>query len=194
MAAADYGNEEALTRAFSHASGVFVLMPPNYDPDPGFPETVEANQVIRAALTAAAPEKIVVLSTVGAHAEQDNLLNNLKMSEESFRTLEAPVAFLRAAWFMENAAWDLADAQRGQVNSFLQPPEHPIPMIAVNDIGEAASRMLAQDWEGTRIVELEGPRRYTAVDIIQALADAFGHPVKAHFVPRQQWDALFRSQ
>lgn len=187
-------NVAAMAQALEGVEGAFILMPPNYDPQPGFPDTVKANHAVREALDAAKPSKVVVLSTVGAHVARENLLNNLKMSEESFRTLDVPIVFLRAAWFMENSSWDLSDAHQGTINGFLQPAEHPIPMVAVRDIGKAAANLLQEQWDGPRVVELEGPSRYTANDIEAALSHAFGHKVTTNAVPRSDWESLFRSQ
>jgi uncharacterized protein YbjT (DUF2867 family) len=44
VAVASFGHEDALTKAFSETDGVFLMTPPNYDPEPGFPETL-ANAV-----------------------------------------------------------------------------------------------------------------------------------------------------
>jgi len=184
----------AMTKAFSGVEGVFVLMPPTYDPEPGYPVTIAANAAVRAALLAAQPPKVVVLSTVGAHLEQENLLNNLKMTEESLGDLPLPITFLRAAWFMENASWDLAAAKTGVVPSFLQPLDHAIGMVATEDIGRAAADLLRETWTGPRVVELEGPRHYSANDIGASFAAALGHAVRMEPVPRDQWEALFRSQ
>lgn len=194
VAVTDNRNIPAMTRALTGVDGAFILMPPNYDPSPGFPDTVEANRSVREALDKAKPAKVVVLSTVGAHVERENLLNNLKMSEESFRTLNLPITFLRAAWFMENSSWDLSDARVGNINSFLQPADHPIPMIAIRDIGTTVSQLLHEDWDGARVVELEGPSRYSAKDIEDALSLAFGHRVTTNVIPHSEWEPLFRSQ
>jgi NAD(P)H dehydrogenase (quinone) len=194
VAIADNSDVTAMAHAFSSVQGVFVLMPPNYDPEPGYPQTVAANAAVRSALDAARPPKVVVLSTVGAHVERANLLNNLKMTEESLRTLPMPIVFLRAAWFFENSSWDLETAKTGVVPCFLQPLDHPIPMIATADIGVAAADLLTQTWTGPRVVELEAPERYTALDIAAGLSVALGHPVRMNPVPRAEWEALFRSQ
>lgn len=194
VAVAHNTDVDAMTRALSDVEGAFILMPPNYDPAPGFPDTVAANQAVRKALNDAKPPKVVVLSTVGAHVSRENLLNNLKMSEEAFRTLDLPIAFLRAAWFMENSSWDLSDAKQGRMNGFLQPADHLIPMIAVQDIGATVADLLHEQWQGPRVVELEGPARYSATEIAGALSLAFGHWVRLNMVPRSEWESLFRSQ
>jgi len=115
-----------------------------------------------------------------AQVAEPNLLNNSKMTEETLRQLPVPVAFLRAGWFMENASWDVEAAQNGVVPSFLQPLDHVIPMVSTADIGRAAAAFLQEDWNGVRVVELEGPRRYSAA--------ALGREVRVEPVPRETWE------
>jgi len=194
VAIASITDVDGLTKALSGVDGVFLMQPPNYDPEPGFPITRDGVAAVRAAVNAARPGKLVLLSTVGAHVEELSLLNNSKIIEEGLSTLPVPVAFVRAAWFMENAAWDVEAAKAGVVPSFLQPLDHPIPMVATADIGRTAAEVLRERWTGTRIVELEGPRRYSANDIAAGFVAALGHPVRMDPVPRDTWEALFRSQ
>jgi NAD(P)H dehydrogenase (quinone) len=194
LAIASIADADGLTKAFSGADGVFLMTPPDFDPEPGFPKTHEAIAAVKAAIAAAQPAKVVFLSTVGAQVAEFNLLNNSRVTEEGLRTVPVPVAFLRAAWFMENASWDVEAAKAGVVPSFLQPLDHPIPMVATADIGSTATDLLRESWRGLRIVELEGPRRYSANDIAVGFAEAVGHPVRMEPVPRDTWEALFRSQ
>jgi NAD(P)H dehydrogenase (quinone) len=191
---ADIMDTDALAKAFNGAKGVFLMTPPNFDPEPGFPQTVELIAAVTAAINVARPEKVVFLSTVGAHVAEPMLLNNSKMTEEALRSAPVPVGFLRAGWFMENAKWDVEAARTGTLSSFLQPLEHPIPMVATVDIGRTAAAMLGESWTGIRIVELEGPRRYSAEDIRKAFSSALGIPVHMHPFPRDEWEPLFRSQ
>src|SRR6201996_427062 len=191
---ASIGDAEALTAAFAGTDGVFLMTPPDYDPEPGFPETKANAIAIEKAIADARPGKVVFLSTVGAHVAEPNLLNNSRMTEQMLRGSSAPVAFLRAGWFMENASWDVEAARKGLIPNFLQPLDHEIPMVATVDIGRTAAALLQEDWSGVRIVELEGPRRYSAADIGQAFTAALGHEVRMQSVPRETWEQLFRSQ
>ena len=184
----------SLTKAFQGAEAVFLMMPPNYDPEPGFPQTHEAAAAIRQAIETARPGKIVLLSTVGAHVAEPNLLNNSGIVEQMLRATSAPVTFLRAAWFMDNAASDVEAARNGVIPSFLQPLDHRIPMVAARDIAHTAAELLKETWTGARVVELEGPRRYSAQDIAAGFSAALERPVRAEAVPRDQWETLFRSQ
>jgi NAD(P)H dehydrogenase (quinone) len=194
VAVAEISDAAALTRAFAGTDGIFLMTPPNFDPEPGFPDTQTNAIAINAAITAAHPPKVVLLSTVGAQVAEPNLLNNAKLTEDMLRGAPIPVAFLRSAWFMENAAWDVEAARAGVVPSFLQPLEHAIPMVATADIGRTAAALLQQSWTGVRIVELEGPRRYSAADIGQAFATALGRKVRMEPVSRETWEQIFRSQ
>ena len=67
-------------------------------------------------------------------------------------------------------------------------------MVATADIGSTAANLLRESWTGLRIIELEGPRRYSANDVAAGFAEAVGHPVRMEPVPRDTWEALFRSQ
>jgi uncharacterized protein YbjT (DUF2867 family) len=183
-----------MTEAFRGVDGVFLMTPPNYDPEPGFPDTQQNSAAIRTAIEESRPGKVVFLSTVGAQVTEPNLLNNSGMTEAMLRTVPVAVAFLRAAWFMENAAGDIESAKRGVVHSFLQPLDHRIPMVATEDIAQTAVELLGQSWNGVRIVELEGPERYSSNDVAAALASALHTPVRNEIVPRSTWEELFRSQ
>jgi len=194
VSVASIDDTAAMTEAFRDVDGVFLLTPPNYDPEPGFPDTQRNAAALRAAIEASRPAKIVFLSTVGAQVTELNLLNNSGMTEAMLRTVPVPVAFLRAAWFMENAAWDIESAKTGVVHSFLQPLDHPIPMVATEDIAQTAVELLGQSWNGVRLVELEGPERYSSNDVAAALAGVLHNPVRNEIVPRATWEGLFRSQ
>ncbi|MES2185050.1 MAG: NAD(P)H-binding protein [Pseudomonadota bacterium] len=193
LAAMDDAN--ALGRAFAGADAVFVLLPPVFDPSAGFTETQASVAALVAALQQAVPQRVVALSTIGAQASEENLLTQLQMMERAFAVLPMPVAFLRPAWFMENAAWDIDSARSlGVVPSFLQPLDKPVPMVATADVAATAAQMLRERWEGRRVVELEGPERVTPGMLAATLGRVLGREVTAQPVPRTTWDALFRSQ
>ena len=195
VAVADIADASALASAFSGAEGVFVLLPPIFDPTPGFPEAKAIVSAVRSALLSARPGKVVALSTIGAQAAQTNLLTQLGIMEHELSSLPMPVAFLRAGWFMENTSLDLAPARElGVIQSFLQPLDQPVPMVATEDIGRVAAELLQQDWTGSRIVELEGPHRVTPLQLGATLSHLLGHPVTVEATPRSTWETLFRSQ
>ncbi|WP_144108179.1 NmrA family NAD(P)-binding protein [Paraburkholderia sp. BCC1886] len=193
---ADMGDAARLAAAFEGVQGVFILPPPEFDPSPGFPEARGVIDAVSAALRAAKPAQVVCLSTIGAQSTEHNLLTQRTLMEEALRALPMPVTFLRPGWFMENAAWDVAPARdSGTLFSFLLPLDKPVPMVATADVGRVAAQLLLeQPGQGVRVVELEGPRRVTPLDIASTFSEVFGREVAAQVVPRNTWEALFRDQ
>jgi NAD(P)H dehydrogenase (quinone) len=125
---ADINDAAALTAAFKGAAGVFVLVTQNFDPLPDFREARAIAAVLRSALDAASPGRVVSLSTIGAQATRPNLLTQHSIIE---RVLGGaiPICFLRPGWFMENSSWDIAPAAKnGVFLSFLQPLDKPVPV------------------------------------------------------------------
>ncbi|HWB98157.1 MAG TPA: NmrA family NAD(P)-binding protein [Bryobacteraceae bacterium] len=195
VAAADVNDAEALTKALREVEGAFVMLPPYFDPSPGFPEAKATTAALRESLNAARPARTVVLSTIGAQAKQTSLLTQLQILEQELGTLPIPITFLRPAWFMENSAWDVAPAREtGVITSFLQPLDRPFPMVATADIGRTAAGLLQETWEGHRIVELEGAKRIAPNEIAAAFSRLLGRNVEMRVLPREQWEPLFRSQ
>jgi NAD(P)H dehydrogenase (quinone) len=195
LAAADINDVAALTAAFTRAEGVFVLVPPNFDPSPDFSEARTIAGTLRTALLAARPSRVVYLSTIGAQATQSNLLTQHTIIEQTLRDLPTPIVFLRPAWFMDNCTWDVPPAiNSGVVPSFLQPLEKPVAMVSTADIACTAAKLLQENWTGHRVVELEGPHRVTPNEIAAAFTRLLGRPVKMEAVPRTSWESLFKSQ
>jgi NAD(P)H dehydrogenase (quinone) len=195
IALAEMNDAKALQAAFAGADGVFVLLPPNFAPAKGFPEATAIVAELNKALADAHPGLIVCLSTNGAQASRPNLLTQLQIMEKGLGRLPMPVAFLRAAWFMENAAWDVEPAMKtGVVQSFLQPLDKMFPMVATSDIGRVAAELLQAKWIGPKVVELEGPRRVTPNDIAATFSKVLGRSVKMEAVPREKWESLFKAQ
>ena len=195
IAVATMDDAAALTAAFTGAKAVFVLLPPTFDPTPGFVEARRTIAAIATALRAARVTRVVCLSTIGADATQENLLTQLRLLEQALADVPAAVTFLRAGWFIENVAWDIEGARaNGILHSFLQPVDRAIAMVATADVAHAAAQLLQDAVEGRRVVELEGPARLAPVDLATALGRALGREVVAQPVPRADWEPLFRGQ
>jgi NAD(P)H dehydrogenase (quinone) len=91
------------------------------------------------------------------------------------------------------ASGDVQVAKVGVIPSFMQPLDHPIPMVATADVGQVAADLLRESWTGLSIIELEGPRRYSANDIAAGFAEALRPPVRTTSA-RDTWEVPFRSQ
>jgi uncharacterized protein YbjT (DUF2867 family) len=194
VAVADLDEVAPLAAAFTGVGGAFAVLPPIFDPTPGFREAKAMIGTLRAALVEALPPKLVVLSTVGADATRPNLLNQLGLLERALADLPTRVTFLRPGWFIENAAADLTSAREtGVIHSYLQPLDHAVPMVATEDVGRTAAQLLQEDWAGHRIVELQA-ERVTPNAIASAFARALDRSVRAEAAPRAHWEEIFRSE
>ena len=196
LAVADARDAAGLEKAFRDAEGVFVMIPANFAPAPGYPEARAIVTALRQALAAVRPAKVVWLSSVGAHRPQGlGLITQCHILEQELGSLPVASASIRAAWFMDNYQWDIGPArERGEIDVFLNPPDRAFPMVATDDIGRLAAATLQQSWRGGRCLELEGPARYSPLDAAAAFARQLNRPVTIKPIPRERWAAFFAKQ
>ena len=194
LAFAKSTDADALAKAFQGAEGAFVMLPPIFDPQEGFPEVYQNIEALYQALLTAQPKRAVVLSTIGAHVTRPNLLRPLHDMEQKLGALPMPTTFLRAGWFMENFSWDVTPAKEtGVVPSFLHPLDKRFPMIATEDIGRIAAKSLIEGWDGHQVVELEGPKRISPNEVAAAFSRLFGREIRMQVVPRNSWGSTFKA-
>jgi uncharacterized protein YbjT (DUF2867 family) len=196
VAVADVDDPIALASAFEGTDGVFLMIPPNFAPEPGLPETRKTLESFHAALATSLPKKAVYLSSIGAEQSGGlGLISSLHLLEQTLGDLPIAQAFLRAGWFMENHAWDVITAQsEGRIFSNLYPLDRKFSMVATADIGKAGADVLRQEWTGTRRIEVASPEQYSPNDIARALSSALGRTVEAIDVPRDKWTEFFIGQ
>ena len=196
IAVADVDDPNALASAFAGTDGVFLMVPPNFAPAPGFPETRKTLASYHAALAKTLPKKAVYLSSSGAEQSSGlGLITSSHLLEQTLGDLPIAHAFLRAGWFMENHALDATTAKsEGRIFSHLYPLGRKFSLVATADIGKAGADVLRQEWTGTRYIEVAGPEQYSPNDIARALATALRRPVEAVAVPRDRWTEFFVGQ
>ncbi len=192
----DWNDVAALTAAFEGTAGVFIMAPPNFAPAPGNPEAIAIANSLRSALNAAKPGKVVALSSVGAHRREGlGLITQCRILEDALVGLQIPYAIVRAGWFMENAQWDVKSArENGSIDAYLSPLDAKHPLVSTADISALIARVLGENWNGKRILELEGPERYSSNDSATAFAMVLNRAVTPKLVPRDTWAAIFESQ
>jgi NAD(P)H dehydrogenase (quinone) len=193
---ADYDDVDALTAAFTGVAGVFVMVPPNFAPAPGFPEVKATLKILHEALSRALPSKAVYLSSIGAEQPSGlGLITGSHLLEEALGDLPFSHAFLRAGWFIENSAGDVTSAQNeGRIRFQLHPLDRKFPLVATADIGKVGAETLTQNWTGIRHIEVAGPEDSSPLDIANAFAEVVGRPVEAIATPRAEWETLWVSQ
>jgi len=109
LATADILDVSALASAFEGTEGVFVLVPPNFDPAPSFPEARATAATLKSAIERARPDRVVYLSTIGAQAGEPNLLTQHTVIEQVLGELSMPIVFLRP-----DGSWKIPDGMLPQ--------------------------------------------------------------------------------
>jgi NAD(P)H dehydrogenase (quinone) len=190
----DLRQVDKLKAAFQGTDGVFVMTPTWLDAPDMFAENAAALEALSQALRSVPPTKVVLLSSIGAqHSRGTGAILKLHAMERTFADLPS-VTSIRAGWFMENFAGLIQHARTtGVLHSMLDPLERKVPMVATADIGAVVANTLGSDWSGQRIVELEGPRRYSPHDVAAALASVLDRNVEVQALPSSQWNTTYRS-
>src|SRR5262249_42850059 len=87
------------------------------------------------------------------------------------------VLFLRPGYFMENLMGQVGAIQNFGIAGSPVRPDLPIPMIATEDIGNAAAEhLLKLDFSGQETKELQGQRDLTYAEVASILGKAVGKP------------------
>ena len=152
----DWNDATAIAAALNGVEGAFVMLPTVWAPSP---ENREEKDVIANyvdALTKAVPPRVVALSSMGENKTSgQEMITDLSLFEQSFRSLPSPVAFVRAGGFFENFLFGLQAAQGGTLPVFYNPTNRKSTMVATNDIGaEVAKLLTGPAWSGHRVIEL----------------------------------------
>lgn len=194
VAVASIDDADALAEAFAGATGAFLLNPPPVSGDP-YARAQQVGTALAAAARRAGLPRAVVLSSIGAqHAAGTGVIATLNQIEALLDGAAPSVVFLRPGYFVES--WgEVAQAvvAQGVLPTFIE-PEHATPMVSTIDVGRAAAALLRESGTGRRIVELSGPRDWSAADVAAAFAEVLGRPVAPAFVPPPARAALLTGQ
>jgi uncharacterized protein YbjT (DUF2867 family) len=186
IAVADIENPNEVIGALDNVRGVYLMRPP--EPRSAGKAVAES---YREAIRKTDVGRIIVLSSIGAHQPTGTgVIATLYDLEEQLNKAERTLTFLRASFFMENWLNVMGAVQaNGVLPSFL-PADFRMPMVAVVDIGKAAARLLTDDGESQSVIELEGPRLYTANEVAAALGDRLGKEVQVVEIPADERQAV----
>jgi uncharacterized protein YbjT (DUF2867 family) len=177
--AADVGDAAALTRAFSGAKAVYLMIPPN----PAIPNVREDQERVSDALVAAVRnagvEYAVVLSSIGADKPDKTGpvvgLHNLEQKLNGVAALKA--VYLRAGYFMENLLPQVMVIKSFGVIGGPLRSDLKVAMIATQDIGAAAAEALLKlEFTGKQARELLGQRDLTYQEVASVVGKAIGKP------------------
>jgi uncharacterized protein YbjT (DUF2867 family) len=194
VAVADIHDTGVLRRIFRRGRRLYALNPPaapNTNTDAEEKKTIAS---ILAAIEGSGLEKIVGHSTYGVRkGEAIGDLGTLYALEDGLKHQPIPASILRAAYYLTN--WDMSletAREKGVLNTFF-PEDFRLPMVAPEDLGEAAADLMTEPAGETRLLYVEGPDRYTPADVAAALSERFERSVKVVTTPPDKWEETYRS-
>jgi uncharacterized protein YbjT (DUF2867 family) len=191
VAVVDFNDAQALSFVLEGVEGAYLLTPQSvYDSNP-LQKWGDLNQSIVTAVKNARLKNTVFLSSMGAHRDKrTGLVQALYDAEQKFKNAEVPVAVLRAAYFYENWIPTLdAVHEKSALPTFLQ-PKRSIPMVSVKDVAAVAVDLLLNPANASRVVELAGPKDYSAQDIIDILEQILGKQIDLLPFSKGGWEEV----
>lgn len=194
VAVADIQDADALTKAFEGGKVLYLMNPPNEQSESMFDEAEKNIKAYQTAIKNSSLEKLVVLSSEGAHLSSGTgpILTNHRI-EETFKNSGIPTTFVRAAYFMENWNSSLESVKNeGVLPSFVQPLDKKVPQVDTEDIGRTAAEAMLEKSDGVQIKELAG-FEVSPNDVAAAFSKVLGKEIKAVPVPEEQWLEIFKT-
>lgn len=184
VAVASLEDVPAMTKALMGATGVYLLVPPNYGAAAWLAEQRQRMDLAAQAVKASGIPHVVFLSSVGGHlADGTGPIRAVHYGEQVLGAVANHLTILRPCSFMENWAPGIGMAKsQGLLPTFIAPAAK-VPMISTLDIGRTGAERLLAGGSGKQIVELAGPEEYSPAEAAAALSEILGKPVLAQPAP-----------
>ncbi len=177
--ATDLSDTNQVVKATAGAEALLWLVPPvsNY---PSLKQSYE--KIIKSGVEAVEAneiKRVVAITSIGA-GSRDNLgtISYAGQIEEAFRKLKVNFVALRPGYFMENFLSQTVSIKDNGYFAFTYAPDHDIPFISTDDIGDVAAGYLLDDsWAGQWSRNLMGPRNITLTEAAEILSEWLNKPV-----------------
>jgi NAD(P)H dehydrogenase (quinone) len=198
IAYADIKDTPALARAMQESTAVQVICPIAPQAENAAEDMLQSIASIGAAIDIARPRRVLAISDYGAHLSVDTGITKIFYAlEQRLLQTASQMTFLRSAEHMENWRRFLQLAtETGKLPSMHHPITKPIPMVSSRDIGTMAANLLLKANDSSRfplVVHGEGPRRYTPLDVAEAMTSLCGRRITAEEIPRDRWFRVLNS-
>jgi len=183
-----------MTKALEGATGLYLLVPPNYGATAWLSEQRQRMDQAAQAVKASGIPHVVFLSSIGGHiAEGTGPIRAARYGEQALGAVSKHLTVLRPCYFMENWAPGIGMAKgQGILPTFIAPTAK-VPMISTKDIGRVGAEQLMAGGKGKQVIELAGPEEYSPNDVAVALGQILGKPVSAQHAPLSAVVTTFKS-
>jgi uncharacterized protein YbjT (DUF2867 family) len=194
VAVASLDDVSALTKAVEGATGIYLMVPPNYGAGAWLSDQQARMDRAAEVVKKSGVTHIVYLSSIGGQLPGGTgPIRAVHYGEGKLEGAAKHLTILRPPYFMENWAPVIGAAKaQGSLPTFIA-PQARIPMIATKDIGRIAAEQLIAGGRGKQIIELAGPEEYSPDDVAAALGRLLGKPVTAQHAPLSVVIPTFKS-
>jgi uncharacterized protein YbjT (DUF2867 family) len=175
----DVKNREALTKAFTGAEAVYVMIPPEQSARDYHAHQQAVTDAVAAALERSKVKFAVTLSSVGADkAQNTGPVVGLHQLEQRLNGITGlNLLHLRAGYFMENTLPQVEMIRAQGICAGPLSPQLKVPMINTGDIGAAAAQALLKfDFGPPETRELLGARDFSMNEAATIIGNAIGTP------------------
>lgn len=191
---ASLDNVSALAKAFEGATGIYLMIPPNYGASAWLSDQqVRMDQAAEAVQRSGAGHVVFLSSIGGQLPDGTGPIRAVHYGEGKLRASVHHLTILRPPYFMENWAPVIGAAKaQGVLPTFIA-PSAKVPMISTKDIGRIGAEQLIAGGKGQQIVEIAGPEEYSPDQVAAALGQILGKTVVAQQAPLSAVVPTFKS-
>jgi NAD(P)H dehydrogenase (quinone) len=191
IAVADLHDASAVRKAIEGATAVQVICPTSVHEKDVSADMESIIDTVGNALDSTPPQRILAISDYGAHHSTGTGITLLfHRLETRLKQTRAQLVFVRSAEHMQNWSRLIKSATKtGVLPSMHHPLTKLFPTVSASDVGVIGAELLMNPpgSEVPRIVHIEGPRRYNAIDAAATLGRLIGREVVARELPRSDW-------
>ncbi len=176
---ADLSDADSVIKATAGADALLWLVPPT----PNAASYQEWYEKVTAAGIEAFKnnriKKVVLVSSVGASSREGlGTVTYAGQMEEAFSRLDIKLVVLRPGYFMENFLMQADSIKTDGCFTFIFAPDHDIPFISTDDIGDVAAEYLLDDsWAGKWTRNLMGAENITLTEAANVLSEVLGRKI-----------------
>jgi uncharacterized protein YbjT (DUF2867 family) len=175
----DQSDTALLTRAFTGADGVYVLIPPHMTTADYHAYADQLTGAFVEAIRSSGVKNVVFLSSLGAeHAGGTGPIAGLHRAEQTLKALNGVNTLaIRAGYFHANLFGSLGMIKHMGINGGVMRGDVPVAMIAPSDIGNYAAKAFLNGLpSGFTTVDLAYHQTYTMNEVTAKLGLAIGKP------------------
>lgn len=194
VAVASLDDVPALAMAFEGATGVYLMVPPNYGATAWLSDQQMRMDRAAEAVKKSGVSHVVFLSSIGGQLPTGTgPIRAVHYGEGKLAGAVKHITILRPSYFMENWAPVIGAAKsQGVLPTFIA-PQAKIPTTSTRDIGRIGAEQLLAGGQGRKIVELAGPEEYSPDQAAEALGTILGKKVTAQHAPLSAVVPTFKS-